>query len=68
MKNILARLSLLAFILGAIPTITLSGCGVRGPLYLPKPPEPPQKPTQDEPKGILWPTNSDKNSSAPIKK
>lgn len=58
MKNILARLLSLVVVLCLFPAITLSGCGVRGPLYLPKPPAPPQKPTQEEPKGILWPSNS----------
>jgi predicted small lipoprotein YifL len=64
MKTILARLSLFVFILGSLPTITLSGCGVRGPLYLPKVPEAPQKPTQEEPKGVLW-SPAIQNSTAP---
>jgi predicted small lipoprotein YifL len=74
MKTILARLSLFVFILGGIPTITLSGCGVRGPLYLPQVPPAPQKPTQEEPKGVLWnstpskPTAPDKNTTPPATK
>jgi predicted small lipoprotein YifL len=68
MKTILARLSLFVFILGLIPTITLSGCGVRGPLYLPPVPEAPQKPAQEEPKGVLWKQDTKQNSTAPATK
>lgn len=68
MKTILARLSLFVFILGLSPTITLSGCGVRGPLYLPSIPEAPQKPSQEEPKGVLWKPDNKQNSTAPATK
>lgn len=68
MKTILARLSLFVLILGLLPTITLSGCGVRGPLYLPPAPQTPQKPTQEEPKGVLWKQDSKQNSTTPAPK
>jgi predicted small lipoprotein YifL len=55
MKIIVARLLNFAGFLGIIASITLSGCGVRGPLYLPRVPPAPQAPTQPEPKGQQWP-------------
>ncbi|MBJ7379968.1 MAG: lipoprotein [Polynucleobacter sp.] len=36
--------------------IALTGCGVRGPLYLPSVPPVPPEPSQAEPKGKLYPT------------
>uniref|UniRef100_UPI00336532E3 lipoprotein n=1 Tax=Polynucleobacter sp. HIN7 TaxID=3047866 RepID=UPI00336532E3 len=35
--------------------LSLLGCGVRGPLFLPNPPPAPPAPTQPEPKGTLYP-------------
>ncbi len=38
--------------------ISLVGCGVRGPLYLPNVPPAPPAPTEPEPKGTLYPPQS----------
>ncbi|MFZ4062515.1 MAG: LPS translocon maturation chaperone LptM [Polynucleobacter sp.] len=38
--------------------IALSGCGVRGPLYLPNVPAAPVPPSEPEPKGTLYPSPS----------
>jgi hypothetical protein len=65
MKTILARLSLFVFIFGLFPTITLSGCGVRGSLYMPSVPEAPQKPSQPEPRDVFWKPETQKKSTAP---
>ncbi|MBU3564710.1 lipoprotein [Polynucleobacter sp. MWH-HuK1] len=35
--------------------LSLVGCGVRGPLYLPNVPPVPPAPTEPEPKGKLYP-------------
>ena len=56
MKIIVARLFKFAQIFGIIGTITLSGCGVRGPLYIPTVPPEPEKPSQPEPVGKQWPS------------
>jgi predicted small lipoprotein YifL len=42
--------------LSGLLIFTLTACGVRGPLYLPPPPSYPQKPTQEEPVGIQYPS------------
>lgn len=63
MKIIVARLLNFAGILGIFASITLSGCGVRGPLYLPRVPPAPEAPTQPEPKGQQWPAPNNANSS-----
>jgi predicted small lipoprotein YifL len=44
--------------LGGFLLITLTACGVRGPLYLPPPPPKPEKPTKVEPVGIQFPSQS----------
>ncbi|NQW57932.1 MAG: lipoprotein [Polynucleobacter sp.] len=44
-----------------ILSITLSGCGVKGPLYLPPPTPEPVKPSKPEPKGKQWPKISPAN-------
>ncbi|WP_162784554.1 LPS translocon maturation chaperone LptM [Polynucleobacter necessarius] len=41
--------------LGISLLISLVGCGVRGPLYLPNVPPIPPAPTEPEPKGKLYP-------------
>ncbi len=54
-----------AFIICAI--MSLIGCGIRGPLYLPSVPNIPSIPAQVEPKGKLYPApspNSDVDSNA----
>ncbi|WP_223146582.1 lipoprotein [Polynucleobacter sp. Nonnen-W13] len=38
--------------------ISLVGCGVRGPLYLPNVPPAPSPPAEPEPKGKLYPPQS----------
>ncbi len=38
--------------------VSLVGCGVRGPLYLPNVPPAPLPPVQPEPKGKLYPPQS----------
>ena len=55
MKIIVARLFNHVAIFSVSALITLSGCGVRGPLYYPQIPPTPQAPTQPEPKGQQWP-------------
>lgn len=35
--------------------ISLTGCGVRGPLFIPNVPPVPPAPSQSEPKGTLYP-------------
>lgn len=67
MKIIVARLITFVCISGIFTSITLSGCGVRGPLYVPTPPVEPEKPALPEPKGIQWiepakPTDSGKSN------
>ena len=44
--------------LGISLLISLVGCGVRGPLYLPNVPPAPTPPTEAEPKGKLYPPQS----------
>jgi len=46
--------------------ISLVGCGVRGPLYLPNVPQAPTPPSEPEPKGKLYPPQnpSETNSSS----
>jgi predicted small lipoprotein YifL len=41
--------------LGISLLISLVGCGVRGPLYMPNVPPAPTAPTEPEPKGKLYP-------------
>lgn len=45
--------------------ISLVGCGVRGPLYLPNVPPAPQPPTEPEPKGKLYPPQSSNPTHSP---
>ncbi|WP_108468267.1 LPS translocon maturation chaperone LptM [Polynucleobacter difficilis] len=45
--------------------ISLTGCGVRGPLYLPTVPPVPNPPTQAEPKGVLYPPSSPASANPP---
>jgi predicted small lipoprotein YifL len=47
--------------------ITLTACGVRGPLYLPPPPPKPEKPNKEEPVGIQYPTKSSSSSTDTVK-
>ena len=49
--------------------IALVGCGVRGPLFLPNPPNAPPAPIEPEPKGKLYPpqTPASSNNSLPAK-
>jgi len=35
--------------------LSLTACGVRGPLYLPPPPPKPEKPSKVEPIGVQYP-------------
>ncbi|MBP7943146.1 MAG: lipoprotein [Polynucleobacter sp.] len=44
--------------LGISLLISLVGCGVRGPLYLPNVPAAPSPPSEPEPKGKLYPPPS----------
>ncbi|WP_353506534.1 lipoprotein [Polynucleobacter sp. TUM22923] len=44
--------------LGISLLISLAGCGVRGPLYLPNVPTAPAPPSESEPKGKLYPPQS----------
>ncbi|WP_173959401.1 LPS translocon maturation chaperone LptM [Polynucleobacter arcticus] len=44
--------------LGISFLISLVGCGVRGPLYLPNVPPAPIPPAESEPKGKLYPPQS----------
>ncbi|MBU3560830.1 LPS translocon maturation chaperone LptM [Polynucleobacter hallstattensis] len=44
--------------LGISLLISLVGCGVRGPLYLPNVPPAPNPPAEPEPKGKLYPPQS----------
>ncbi|QWE00556.1 lipoprotein [Polynucleobacter sp. JS-Mosq-20-D10] len=44
--------------LGISLLISLVGCGVRGPLYLPNVPPAPSPPAEPEPKGKLYPPQS----------
>lgn len=43
--------------------ISLVGCGVRGPLYLPNIPPAPTAPIEPEPKGKLYPPPASNNST-----
>ena len=43
--------------------IALVGCGVRGPLFMPNPPNAPSAPTEQEPKGKLYPPQTPANTS-----
>lgn len=45
--------------------ISLVGCGVRGPLYLPNIPPVPSPPTEPEPKGKLYPPQSPATTNSP---
>ncbi len=59
-----------SFLLAALGILLLSltGCGVRGALYLPPIPPQPAKPTQPEPVGIQYPIqnpSSDNNLNKP---
>lgn len=48
--------------------ISLAGCGIRGPLYLPTVPPVPNPPTQAEPKGTLYPPSAPSPSNTtPVK-
>jgi len=44
--------------LGISLLLSLVGCGVRGPLYLPNVPPAPLPPSEPEPKGKLYPPQS----------
>jgi predicted small lipoprotein YifL len=44
--------------LGISLLISLAGCGVRGPLYLPNVPPAPKPPAEPEPQGKLYPPPS----------
>jgi predicted small lipoprotein YifL len=48
-----------------VALMSLVGCGVRGPLFLPNVPPVPPAPTQAEPKGPLYPPK-ESGSSTPI--
>jgi predicted small lipoprotein YifL len=43
--------------------IALVGCGVRGPLFMPNPPSAPSAPTEQEPKGKLYPPQTPASTS-----
>ncbi|QWD91808.1 hypothetical protein FD973_00475 [Polynucleobacter sp. MWH-Braz-FAM2G] len=49
--------------------MSLVGCGVRGPLYMPNVPPVPPAPTEPEPKGKLYPpqTPTSPNNSSSTK-
>lgn len=49
--------------LGISLLISLVGCGVRGPLYLPNVPPVPPAPTEPEPKGKLYPLPTSTSTS-----
>ncbi|WP_420875848.1 LPS translocon maturation chaperone LptM [Polynucleobacter sphagniphilus] len=52
--------------LGFICLISLVGCGVRGPLYLPNVPPAPVPPSEPEPQGKLYPPqNPASNTTSP---
>ena len=53
--------------LGISLLISLVGCGVRGPLYMPNVPPVPTAPSDPEPKGKLYPpqTPASPNPSSP---
>ncbi|WP_114637451.1 LPS translocon maturation chaperone LptM [Polynucleobacter necessarius] len=46
--------------------ISLVGCGVRGPLYMPNVPPVPLAPTEPEPKGKLYPPQTPASPSSPL--
>jgi predicted small lipoprotein YifL len=52
-------------VLGISLLISLSGCGVRGPLTLPIIPPVPPAPTAPEPKGILYPPQTPETAQTP---
>jgi len=54
---------------GIVLLIALVGCGVRGPLFIPNPPIVPPAPTEQEPKGTLYPpqTPASTSNSSPAK-
>jgi predicted small lipoprotein YifL len=45
--------------------ISLAGCGVRGPLYMPNVPAAPPPPNEPEPKGKLYPPQTPAAASNP---
>ncbi|WP_371818425.1 lipoprotein [Polynucleobacter sp. MWH-P3-07-1] len=45
--------------------MSLVGCGVRGPLYLPNVPPEPIPPSAPEPQGILYPPPATSNPNPP---
>ena len=51
--------------LGISLLISLVGCGVRGPLYLPNVPAAPSPPAEPEPKGKLYPPKSPATTNPP---
>jgi predicted small lipoprotein YifL len=53
--------------LGISLLISLAGCGVRGPLYLPNVPATPKPPTEPEPQGKLYPPQSAPSVNSPNK-
>ena len=53
--------------LGISLLISLAGCGVRGPLYLPNVPPAPKPPTEAEPQGKLYPPQSSPSANSPSK-
>ncbi|QWE12593.1 lipoprotein [Polynucleobacter sp. AP-Titi-500A-B4] len=53
--------------LGISLLISLVGCGVRGPLYMPNVPPAPTAPTEPEPKGKLYPPPTSAAPSSSVK-
>ncbi|MBU3553264.1 MULTISPECIES: lipoprotein [Polynucleobacter] len=53
--------------LGISLLISLVGCGVRGPLYMPNVPPAPTAPTEPETKGTLYPSPTSTTPSSSVK-
>ncbi len=47
--------------------LSLTACGVRGPLYLPPPPPVPEKPKKIEPLGVQYPSPPESSVTTPVK-
>ncbi|MEI7427614.1 MAG: lipoprotein [Betaproteobacteria bacterium] len=47
--------------------LSLTACGVRGPLYLPPPPPTPEKPKKIEPLGVQYPSSPESSVTPPVK-
>jgi predicted small lipoprotein YifL len=56
-------IAILKAALGISLLISLVGCGVRGPLFLPNIPPVPPAPTEPEPKGKLYPPQTPVNEN-----